>query len=79
VPVWTGRWDVSDRTPPDAFGVQNASLEPLCSTSDAGASAFSAALCCVRCLVLRASYLLTGRWLGVRCLALARPVRRVLA
>jgi hypothetical protein len=79
VPVWTGRRDASNHTTPDASGAQNASLEPLCSASDARASASSAALCCIRCLVLHMSYLLTGRWLGVRCLAPARPVCCVLA
>jgi hypothetical protein len=79
VPVCTGRWGASDRTPPDASDVQNSSLEPLCSASDARASASGAALCCVWCLVLHVSYLLTGRWLGVRCLAPACPVRCVLA
>jgi hypothetical protein len=53
VPVWTGRWGVSDHTPSDASGAQNASLEPLCSASNVGASVSGAALCCVRCVVLQ--------------------------
>jgi hypothetical protein len=77
--VCTGRWGASDRTPLDASDVQNSFLEPLCSASDAGASASGAALCYVRYLVLRVSYLLTERWLGVRCLAPARLVHCVLA
>jgi hypothetical protein len=53
MPVWTGCWGASDRTPLDAFGAQNASLEPLCSALEAEASASGAALCCVRCVVLQ--------------------------
>jgi hypothetical protein len=51
--MWTGRWGASDRTPSDVFGVQNASLEPLCSAPDAKASASGAALCCVWCVILQ--------------------------
>jgi hypothetical protein len=79
VPVCTRHWGVSDHNPLDTSGVQNVSLEPLYSASDAGASASGAALCCVWCFVLRASYLLTECWLGIRCLAPARLVRYVLA
>jgi hypothetical protein len=53
VPVWTGCWGASDRTPSDVSDVQNVSLEPLCSAPDAGASASGAALCCVHCMVLQ--------------------------
>jgi hypothetical protein len=53
VPVCNGRWGASDRTPPNVFGAQNASLEPLCSAPDVEASASGATLCYVRCVVLQ--------------------------
>jgi hypothetical protein len=69
VPVCTGRWGASDSTPSDASGVQNPSMESLCSSLDAEALASSVALCCVRCLVMRVSYLLIGRWLVSTCVS----------